>query len=164
MIRTSTLLAAAIAAAHLLSGCKDDAGAPAASVTSPVPSAATAAPIVPATAAAAATSAAPLAPTSSAAVKTFDCGGKGEKPCPMQGWMKRVMGPALASEDKEKLSKALLYAAAHVPPGYDGWSAIAKAGADKAKAGDMEGAKVSCKQCHDAYKESYKATLRDRPF
>ena len=41
---------------------------------------------------------------------------------------------------------------------------MATAGAAKAKAGDLDGAKVSCKQCHDAYKEKYKTTLRDRPY
>ena len=41
---------------------------------------------------------------------------------------------------------------------------VGGAGATKAKAGDVDGAKASCKQCHDAYKDRYKATMRDRPF
>ena len=61
-------------------------------------------------------------------------------------------------------SKALTYAADHPPPGYSDWTSIAKAGAAKAKTGDVEAAKASCKQCHDLYKESYKAAMRDRPF
>ena len=99
-----------------------------------------------------------------AAAKTFDCGAKDQKPCPMQGWMKRVMAPASAGGDGAALAKALVYAADHPPPGFNEWTAIAGAGAVKARAGDVDGAKASCKQCHDAYKDSYKASMRDRPF
>ena len=31
-------------------------------------------------------------------------------------------------------------------------------------AGDIDGAKASCKSCHDQYKAKYKAEVRDRPF
>jgi hypothetical protein len=99
-----------------------------------------------------------------ASTKTYDCGAKGQKPCPMQGWMKTTMAAASSSGDGDKLASALSYVAAHVPPGFAGWAAIASAGAAKAKAGDIDGAKLSCKQCHDAYKEKYKATMRDRPY
>lgn len=96
--------------------------------------------------------------------KTFDCGAKGQKPCPMQGWMKGVMGSAASSGDGDKLASALSYVAARPPPGMGTWSSIAKAGAAKAKAGDIDGAKQSCKQCHDLYKATYKSSMRDRPF
>ena len=82
----------------------------------------------------------------------------------MQGWMKSVMAAASSSGDGEKLASALSYVAAHAPPGMGGWSAIASAGAAKAKAGDIDGAKTSCKQCHDAFKAKYKSTMRDLPF
>jgi hypothetical protein len=173
MIRPRILLGAAVAAAPLLAGlaglagCKDDAPPAAATpppsttqAAAPPPSAAAPLP----SAAAAPTGAAPAVPGSSAAAQKFDCGARDQKPCPMQGWMKRVMAPASSSADGEKLAKALLYVADHVPPGYKGWAAMAKAGAEKAKAGDVEGAKVSCQQCHDAYKDTYQATMRDRPF
>lgn len=121
--------------------------------------AASSAAAVPATSAAApATSAEATGP------KTFDCGAKGQKPCPMQGWMKGVMGPATSSGDAEKIAKGLDYIASKPPPGMGSWSSIAKAGAAKAKAGDVDGAKASCKQCHDQYKEKYKTTMRDRPW
>jgi hypothetical protein len=149
------------------------------------PASATAAvlpPPAPATAVAAGASAAPsaqavAAPSSSAAAaaatgssraaagpKTFDCGAKGQKPCPMQGWMKGVMAGASSSGDAAKLGSALAYVASRPPPGFGNWVSIANAGVAKAKAGDIDGAKTSCKQCHDAYKETYKTTMRDRPF
>lgn len=110
--------------------------------------------------------AAAAAPSGSAAAgeKKFDCGAKGQKPCPMQGWMKSVMGTAASSGDAEKLAKALAYTAGKPPPGMGNWVAISNDGVAKAKAGDIEGAKASCKKCHDLYKESYKKTMRDRPW
>ncbi len=99
-----------------------------------------------------------------AGAKKFDCGAKGQKPCPMQKWMKTVMAGASSSGEGAKLAEALTYVASHVPPGFDKWSALAADGAKKARADDIDGAKVSCKQCHDLYKKKYKSTLRDRPF
>ena len=40
----------------------------------------------------------------------------------------------------------------------------AKDGAEKAKKGDIDGAKASCKACHDLYKAEYKAKHRDAAF
>lgn len=153
-------------------------------VTAAVPAATTAAPAETAaaapTAAPADTGAAPTAtptgtaaaaaPTASAASsaaagpKTFDCGAKGQKPCPMQGWMKTVMASASSSGDGTKLANALAYTAGKPPPGMGQWTAISNAGVAKAKAGDIEGAKATCKQCHDLYKEKYKSAMRDRPW
>jgi hypothetical protein len=82
----------------------------------------------------------------------------------MQGWMKSVMAGASSSGEANKLASALSYVASRPPPGFGTWTSIANAGAAKAKAGDIDGAKASCKECHDAYKEKYKATMRDRPF
>ncbi len=135
----------------------------ASAAAAPVDSAAAA----PTEVASAAASAAAAPATSAAAAsgpKTFDCGAKGQKACPMQGWMKGVMGPATSSGDAEKIAKGLDYIAAKPPPGMGNWSSIAKTGAAKAKAGDIDGAKASCKICHDQYKEKYKTTLRDKPW
>ena len=139
--------------------------ASAASVTS-ASAAGTAVAMASASASVAPSSSAGPAPSGSAAAgpKEFDCGAKGQKPCPMQGWMKSVMGSASSSGDGEKLAAALSYVASHSPPGMGSWSSISSAAAAKAKAGDIEGAKTSCKQCHDLYKASYKKTMRDRPF
>jgi hypothetical protein len=41
---------------------------------------------------------------------------------------------------------------------------IAREGTEKARVGDVDGAKTSCKQCHDLYKERYVLTMRDRVF
>jgi hypothetical protein len=175
------LLAATLAGAvGLVAGCDDKAssagatsGAPAASASAAPPATAGAEPsgsasaASPASAAPAATGSAVVAAASGSAAagaKTFDCGAKGQKPCPMQGWMKTVMANASSSGEGDKLAKALTYVASRVPPGYSDWTAMAERGAARAKAGDVDGAKASCKQCHDAYKEKYKATMRDRPF
>ena len=95
--------------------------------------------------------------------KDFDCGAK-EKPCPLQGWMKAVMAAASGSGDGAKLGAALDKVAAKPPPGMPDWAKIASDGAAKAKKGDIDGAKDSCKKCHDAYKDKYKEELRDRPW
>jgi hypothetical protein len=44
------------------------------------------------------------------------------------------------------------------------WVAITNAAMAKAKAGDIEGAKKACEQCHALYKDRYKKTMRDRPW
>ncbi|AGP35666.1 hypothetical protein [Sorangium cellulosum] len=126
----------------------------------------TAAAAAKATAAASAAAAAAPAATGAAQAgeKKFECGSKGQKLCPMQAWMKSTMASATSSGDGEKIAAALQYVAGKPPPGMGSWGAISKAGAAKAKAGDIDGAKASCKQCHDLYKEQYKKTMRDRPW
>ena len=158
--------AATLAAASLLAGCndKDPATTTPSAKTAPAPTPAPT-PEAPPSSAPAPTQEAPSAtagPTLPA--KTFDCGAKGQKLCPMQAWMKSTMAGASSSGDGDKLAKALTYSATRAPPGYDEWTAIARAGATKARSGDIDGAKDSCKQCHDKYKDNYKATMRDRPY
>ena len=102
--------------------------------------------------------------TSAPAAHPSECGEKGQKPCPLQGWMKANMAAAAASGDANELAKQFDYVASHAPPGLANWSTIAKSGATKAKAGDIDGAKGACKSCHDQYKAKYKAELRDRAF
>ncbi|WP_433933855.1 hypothetical protein [Sorangium cellulosum] len=103
-------------------------------------------------------------PASVAEGKDFGCGAKGQKACPMQGWMKTVMQSATTSGDGAKIASALDYVASKPPPGMPKWVAISKEGAEKAKKGDIDGAKASCKTCHDLYKAEYKAKLRDAAF
>lgn len=126
----------------------------------------TTAPTADAVATGAPSSAPTAAPTGAAATgpKTFDCGAKGQKPCPMQGWMKSVMASATSSGDATKIANALSYVAGKPPPGMGSWVSISNEGVAKAKAGDIDGAKASCKKCHDLYKEKYKTTMRDRPW
>ncbi|WP_437592598.1 hypothetical protein [Sorangium sp. So ce1000] len=141
----------------------------AASVAPAETAAATAEPAETAAAAAPkATAAASAAPAATGAAqageKKFECGAKGQKLCPMQAWMKSTMASATSSGDSAKIAAALQYVAGKPPPGMGSWAAISKAGVAKAKAGDIDGAKASCKQCHDLYKEQYKKTMRDRPW
>jgi hypothetical protein len=158
------------------------AAAPAAPTAAPADTAAAAPTAAPADTAAAAPTGGAATPTATAAVgaaatptasavasaaagpKTFDCGAKGQKPCPMQGWMKTVMASASSSGDGAKLASALAYVAGKPPPGMGQWTAISNAGVAAAKAGDIDGAKATCKQCHDLYKEKYKSSMRDRPW
>lgn len=165
---TTTSAAAATSAAPAAPTATEAASAaaaPASAAPAADTSAAAAAPTSTSTAAAAApTGTASAASSAAAGPKTFDCGAKGQKPCPMQGWMKTVMASASSSGDGTKLANALAYTAGKAPPGMGQWSAISNAGVAKAKAGDIEGAKATCKQCHDLYKEKYKASMRDRPW
>ena len=149
----SWLFLAAFSAAALLAGC-DNAPTAGKDKGAPTATAAPAATVAPAAATA----------TATAAEKVYDCGAKGQKFCPLQGWMKKVMAGASSNEDGPALAKALTYVADHAPPEYKGWQTIAGDGAMKAKAGDIDGAKAACKQCHDAYKAKYKAEMRDRAF
>jgi hypothetical protein len=96
--------------------------------------------------------------------KKYDCGEKGQKACPMQGWMKSVMGKAASGGDAQKLAAALTTVASKPVAGYSQWTSIASAGAAAAKAGDIPGAKESCKKCHGLYKKKYIETLRDQPW
>jgi hypothetical protein len=175
--RTAAVAATALAILAAGPGCKDKAGDAAINVK-----AATGGAFEPMPGATAPPSAAPpgdpepefrvAAPSASASAsepvdpnaKVFDCGAKGQKLCPMQKWMKTVMAGASSSDDGAKLAAALTYVADHPPPGFATWAAISSDGAKKAKADDIDGAKVSCKQCHDLFKKKYIATMRDRPF
>ena len=96
--------------------------------------------------------------------KKWSCGNKGQKACPMQGWMKGVMARAMASGDSDKIAKALNTIAAKPVAGYGQWTGIAAEGAAKAQAGDIDGAKASCKKCHALYQKKYIATMRDQPW
>ena len=81
-------------------------------------------------------------------------------------WMKPNMGAPMAGQDFDTLQKSLLLVAAKPPPAadYPNWVSISKAGADAAGKQDLKGVKKCCKDCHDAYKETYKKSLKDRAF
>jgi hypothetical protein len=168
-MRKTFSLILVVAAAGVFAGCPDKPGSGAAGAGSAeaTTTTASAAPTAPATGdTTAASTAATAAPSGSAAAgaKTYDCGAKGQKPCPMQGWMKSVMGSASSSGDKDKLASAFAYVAGKPPPGMGNWTSIARDGEAKAKAGDIDGAKKTCETCHKAYKAKYKADMRDRPW
>ena len=107
---------------------------------------------------------APVASASPTPPRTFACGASDQPQCPMQAWMKTTMAPAALQKDAPRLAAALDYVVAHAPNGYDGWIEIAGPAADKARAGDVEGARASCRTCHDRFKQRYRSERRDAPF
>jgi hypothetical protein len=90
------------------------------------------------------------------------CGTK-ENPCPLQKWMRQNMAPAVAAGDNAGLAAALDKVAKISPDAsWSTWGTLSKQGSDAAKKGDLAGAKASCKGCHDAYKDKYKAQYRTK--
>ncbi len=75
------------------------------------------------------------------------------------------MGRAMQGGDTKKIAQALNTIAAKTPPGgYGQWAGIAAAGAAKAAAGNIDGAKQSCKKCHSLYQKKYKDKQRDQAW
>jgi cytochrome c553 len=74
--------------------------------------------------------------------------------------MKSTLQAYLRAGDMPRLRAALAELAAHEPPGYQGWSSSAQAGAQAADEGAMEAVRAQCKGCHDAHRESYRRELR----
>jgi hypothetical protein len=93
-------------------------------------------------------------------VPVTDCGGKGLPDCPMQGWMKDSVRAYMNAGDHARLAEALDKLAALVPVGYSGWELISKRGADAARAGDTAAIKAECKNCHDQFREKFRAEMR----
>lgn len=111
-------------------------------------------------------SAAPLAsaaPTTAAAAPPA-CGKKPLPDCPLQGWMKKNMGPAMSAADFSALAEGLDRIATFAPSGYPNWASIAKDGAGAARAADFGAVKAACRGCHDQYKKPYKTEMRTRPL
>ena len=76
----------------------------------------------------------------------------------MKDLMKK-MGATAASEDAKGLGPLLGQAKAMKPadPEYATWDAIADKGKAAADSGDLAGAKATCKDCHTAYRDKFKA-------
>jgi len=97
------------------------------------------------------------------------CGLKPLPDCPLQGWMKQNMTPAMNAHDWQGLSNALEHAATLAPPdyaaaGYVNWVSIARDGANAARAADLEAVKAACRGCHEQYKKKYRTEMRTRPL
>jgi hypothetical protein len=76
--------------------------------------------------------------------------------------MQKLMRGMGTASTADALEAAFTRVAGMSPdPGWQ-WGAIAKKGAELAKAGDTSGAKAQCKTCHDQYREPYKAQYRGR--
>ena len=95
------------------------------------------------------------------------CGAKGQPSCPLQGWMETNMNSATEKGDLKALAAAFEKVTGFAPDpkwneGPDGWSKLAKEGAELANKGDMAGAKKLCKTCHKAWRDKYKQTFRTK--
>jgi hypothetical protein len=94
---------------------------------------------------------------------SMGCGDKNDQ-CPLQAWMRQYVATAVAASDTNALAKALDRVAGMSPdPAFSSWAEYSKQGADAARAGNMEQARKSCQQCHDAYKNKFRASFRSRP-
>jgi|SRR4051812_14771713 hypothetical protein len=97
------------------------------------------------------------------------CGGKGQPSCPLQGWMETNMDGPTQKGDVKALVPAFKEVLKFVPDpawnaGAQGWAAIANAGGEAAAKGDLAAAKASCKSCHKAFRDKYKASFRTKPL
>jgi hypothetical protein len=94
------------------------------------------------------------------------CGAVGLPPCPLQGWMKQNMTPAINKQDFDALQTALDQVIAFAPkePGYPNWVSIAKDTKNAAKSADVGAVRAGCRGCHEQYKAKYKNELRMRPI
>jgi hypothetical protein len=108
-----------------------------------------------------------LAMSASPSVASADaaaCGEKGQTPCPLQKWMRANLGASATNGDTAAMAIALKKSAAFSPdPSMADWAKISNEGAAAAAKGDLDGAKASCKGCHDKYKADYKAKFRAKP-
>ena len=78
--------------------------------------------------------------------------------------MRQYVATAVAASDTTALAKALDRVAGMSPdPSFSAWGEYSKQGADAARAGNMDQARKSCQQCHDAYKNKFRASFRSRP-
>jgi hypothetical protein len=77
--------------------------------------------------------------------------------------MRTYVGTPMQSKDLASVAAGLDKAADLVKdPGFPEWAALSKAGAEAARKGDVAATKASCKDCHDKYKDAYKAKLRTK--
>jgi hypothetical protein len=111
--------------------------------------------------------AAPAAPVPSAAV-VGPCGKDGQPSCPLQGFMERNLEKPLNAGDLARVAIGLNRIPALVPdPAWDsgpqGWTSLAQAAANAAKAGDAVALKQACKTCHKTWRSKYKTSFRLRP-
>lgn len=93
------------------------------------------------------------------------CGARGND-CPLQGWMKANATPAMSTSDRRGLERAFERIATLDPNAreYPRWREIANAGSRASRSNDLEGARLACKECHDAYRERYRAERRAAPL
>jgi hypothetical protein len=94
-----------------------------------------------------------------------ECGKPGQQPCPLQAWMRANVAGPLAANDFDALADGLDRASRLAPdPAWATWATAAAAGAAAAKKSDLPAVRASCKSCHDAWRNTYRAQYRMRPI
>jgi cytochrome c553 len=87
--------------------------------------------------------------------------GAGDPKTALGKWMKPNMGEPFAQDppDFATLQTSLALLLTKEPPAatYPKWDGFLQQGLAAAKAGDKAGVKATCKGCHDAHKDAYKA-------
>ena len=68
----------------------------------------------------------------------------------------KKMGSTATSGDAKALVPIFEKTKSMGKPEFSDWAAIADKGKAAAAGGDLDGAKAVCKQCHDAYRSTYK--------
>lgn len=81
---------------------------------------------------------------------------------PLYIWMKGNAFTALNAKDLAQLARAFRRITAFAPTEYPKWAKIAEEGLRAAEAGDIEGARRTCKSCHDLYRANYRAQFSSR--
>jgi len=104
---------------------------------------------------------APGQPTSSPATA---CGGPGQAECPTQRWMKSTLQAYLRTHDYKRLEASFKQLAAHAPPGYEQWQALAQSGARAAADQDEGQVRQTCQSCHDGYRAQFRREIRGTPL
>jgi hypothetical protein len=85
---------------------------------------------------------------------------------PLGRWMGPNISAPFEAEDYPTLQRNLELVASKPPPGdgYPRWTAFANEGAAAASDQDRVAVKAACKQCHEAYKQSYRKEFKTRAF
>jgi hypothetical protein len=96
------------------------------------------------------------------------CGEDGQPDCPLDHWMEENTLRASEDGDLPALAAALHKIEFLAPDeawntGEDGWAQTARRGATAAEAGELRGARASCKACHRRWRKQYRAEHRRRP-
>src|SRR6476619_2745769 len=68
----------------------------------------------------------------------------------------KKMGGQAAAGDAKSLAPIFATLKGKAKPEYANWGSLADQGKAAADKGDLDGAKATCKSCHDAYRNDYK--------
>ena len=96
--------------------------------------------------------------------KGTECGGPGQRACPLQHWMRVNVAVPVAKNDLPALAEALekIRELNPRPKKWGNWDKIARDGAKAAREGKRRRAKSACGRCHGVYRRQYNAQFRHR--